>query len=79
MMKGLELSRIYFEEYGKQMMTLQLAQYRPYMAVGLVGEGSECLGFDDEISHGSRFRTGILYLGTRGDLHKGGCRDAEGI
>ena len=50
MMKGLELSRIYFEEYGKQMIDSQLAQYRPYMAVGLVGEGSECLGFDDEIS-----------------------------
>ncbi len=48
MMKGLELSRAYFEEYGKPMIDTQLAQYRPYMAAGLVGEGSECLGFDDE-------------------------------
>ena len=49
-MKGLELSRAYFEEYGRPMMDTQLAQYRPYLAAGLVGEGSECLGFDDELS-----------------------------
>ena len=49
-MKGLELSRAYFEEYGKPMIETQLSQYKPYLAAGLVGEGSECLGFDDEIS-----------------------------
>ncbi len=49
-MKGMELSRRYFEEYGKQMIDTQLAQYRQYLAVGLVGEGSECLGFDDAFS-----------------------------
>ncbi len=49
-MKGLELSRAYYEEYGKPMIDTQLAQYKPYLAAGLVGEGSECLGFDDELS-----------------------------
>ena len=49
-MKGLELSRAYYEEYGKSMIDTQLAQYKPYLAAGLVGEGSECLGFDDELS-----------------------------
>lgn len=49
-MKGMELSRGYFEQYGKPMIDTQLAQYRQYLAVGLVGEGSECLGFDDMFS-----------------------------
>ena len=29
-MKGLELSRAYYEEYGKPMIDTQLAQYKPY-------------------------------------------------
>ena len=49
-MKGMELSRGYFEEYGKPMIDTQLAQYKQYLAAGLVGEGSECLGFDDVFS-----------------------------
>lgn len=49
-MKGLELSSAYFEEYGRPMIDNQLAQYKEYIAAGLVGEGSECLGFDDELS-----------------------------
>ena len=49
-MKGMELSRAYFEEYGKPLIDTRLLQYRPYIAAGLVGEGSECLGFDDDIS-----------------------------
>ena len=54
-MKGLELSRAYYEEYGKPMIDTQLAQYKPYLAAGLVGEGSECLGFDDELSRDHDF------------------------
>ena len=34
-MKGLELSRAYYEEYGKPMIDTQLAQYKPYLAAGL--------------------------------------------
>ena len=49
-MKGMELSKAYFEEYGKPLIDTRLLQYRPYIAAGLVGEGSECLGFDDDIS-----------------------------
>lgn len=49
-MKGMELSRGYFEEYGKPMIDTQLAQYKQYLAAGLVGEGSECMGFDDVFS-----------------------------
>ena len=52
-MKGLELSRRYFETYGLPMIR-QLQQSYPELngefAAGLAGQGSECLGFDDEYS-----------------------------
>lgn len=49
-MKGLELAEKYFEEVGKPMLLEKYQQYYERMAVGLVGQGSECFGFDDEIS-----------------------------
>lgn len=49
-MKGLELSRKYYEEYGIPIIKEQFSQYENRIAVGLVGNGSECFGFDDEIS-----------------------------
>lgn len=50
MMKGLELSEKYYNAYGRQMLETQFAQIIDQTAVGLVGQGSECFGFDDEIS-----------------------------
>lgn len=49
-MKGLELSEKYYEEYGKSMIETRFPDIAEQAAVGLVGYGSECLGFDDEIS-----------------------------
>ena len=49
-MKGLELSRRYYEEFGAAMIEEQFPDYKDRIAVGLVGHGSECFGFDDEIS-----------------------------
>lgn len=49
-MKGLELSEKYYETYGYQMIMDQFAEIKDQIAVGLVGQGSECLGFDDELS-----------------------------
>lgn len=49
-MKGLELSERYFYELGLPMLAAKYPGYRDRIAAGLVGEGSECFGFDDEIS-----------------------------
>lgn len=49
-MKGLELSRNYYDTYGRTMIDEQFPEIAGYTAAGLVGYGSECLGFDDEIS-----------------------------
>lgn len=54
-MKGIEISRAFYEEYGKPMIEDEFSQYKDRIAVGLVGHGSECFGFDDEISRDHDF------------------------
>ena len=49
-MKGLELARRYYETYGAGMIHQKFPEYESRIACGLVGEGSECFGFDDEYS-----------------------------
>ncbi|MDE7429575.1 MAG: DUF4037 domain-containing protein, partial [Lachnospiraceae bacterium] len=49
-MKGLELSKKYYETYGQSMIENGFPEIAEQTAAGLVGYGSECLGFDDEIS-----------------------------
>ena len=49
-MKGIELSRAFFEEYGRPMLENEFSEILPLLAAGLFGSGSECFGFDDEIS-----------------------------
>ena len=54
-MQGLELAEKYYEAYGRPMLETQFADIVSYTAVGLAGQGSECLGFDDEISRDHDF------------------------
>lgn len=58
-MKGLSLAELYYNEYGKAMINKAFSEYRQYIAVGLVGEGSECFGFDDEYSQDHDFGPGF--------------------
>lgn len=58
-MNGLELSRGYFEEYGKPMLQKDFADILPFLAAGFVGSGSEHLGYDDEISQDHDFEPGF--------------------
>ena len=58
-MKGLELSRAFYFEHGKSMLEQEFSSLLPHIAVCLVGAGSECLGFDDEISHDHDFEPGF--------------------
>jgi len=58
-MKGIELSRAFFEEYGKPMLEENFAEIMPLLAVGLIGSGSECFGFDDEVSTDHDFEPGF--------------------
>ncbi len=58
-MKGLELSKRYFEEFGKPMLERDFADKMDRLAVGLVGHGSECFGFDDSISLDHDYEAGF--------------------
>ncbi|QIB70757.1 DUF4037 domain-containing protein [Aminipila butyrica] len=58
-MTGLELSKAYYEAFGSSMIHNQFPEYEKYAAVGLVGEGSECLGFDDGLSEDHDFGPGF--------------------
>lgn len=46
----LDLCQGYYEQHGKAMIEKKFPEYADKIAVGLCGEGSECFGFDDEIS-----------------------------
>ncbi len=62
-MKGIELSRAYFEEHGKPMLEKLFPELLPYLAAGLFGSGSECFGYDDEVSRDHDFEPGFcLFL-----------------
>ena len=54
-MNGLELSRAFYKECGEPMLKENFPELLPLLAVGLVGAGSECFGFDDETSRDHDF------------------------
>ncbi|MCD7809797.1 MAG: DUF4037 domain-containing protein [Erysipelotrichaceae bacterium] len=56
--KGLQLCEQYYQQYGIKMLE-NFKEYLPYMAIGLCGEGSDCLGYDDELSHDHDFGPGF--------------------
>ena len=58
-MNGLEISRGYYEEFGKPMLETEFADILPFLAVGFVGSGSEHYGYDDEISRDHDFEPGF--------------------
>jgi len=48
--QGLQISRSFYQECAAPLFRKELPDLMPFLAVGLVGEGSECFGFDDEYS-----------------------------
>lgn len=66
-MKGLELARKYYQDVGQPMLKSSFGQYYHRISVGLVGEGSECFGFDDEISRDHDWGPSFSILLTKED------------
>jgi len=61
--KGLELSERFYRAYGEPMLREQFPELMPRIAVGLAGAGSECFGYDDELSQVHDFEAGFcLFL-----------------
>ena len=61
-MKGLEICRRYFFEYGKPMIEENFPELIPHVAAGLFGSGSECFGYDDEVSRDHDFEAGFIIV-----------------
>lgn len=58
-MKGLELSEKFYNDFGAPMLQSDFTDILPFIAVGLFGSGSECFGFDDDISRDHDFEPGF--------------------
>jgi len=59
-MKGLELSRRFWEELLYPALREQCGELLGSVAAGLCGAGSDCLGYDDEISRDHAFAAGCM-------------------
>ena len=73
-MKGLEKARKFYEEAGAEMISRNFGDFENRIAVGLVGHGSECFGFDDQTSRDHDFETGFCIWLTKDDEEKIGFR-----
>ena len=49
-MRGLEKARELYESRGTELIHRLFPEYEDKIAVGLAGHGSECFGYDDELS-----------------------------
>lgn len=67
-MKGLELSKAFYEEYGKPMLENRFPDLLQFIAIGSVGRGSEHFGYDDEISQDHDFEPGFCIFIPEADI-----------
>lgn len=58
-MKGLLQIRQFYEQYAVPMLQRGFGAYLDSMAIGLAGHGSECFGYDDEVSVDHDYDTGF--------------------
>ncbi|MGN1186908.1 MAG: DUF4125 family protein, partial [Lachnospiraceae bacterium] len=75
--KGLELSKRYYDTYVKEMLHRVFPEYEERIAVGLCGHGSECFGFDDEVSEDHDYGPSVCLWLTDEDYEKIGDRLKE--
>lgn len=71
-MKGLELARAYFDACVDGLFAGLPCSLRSRSACGLIGPGSECLGFDDALSTDHDFGAGFCVWLERDDFERYG-------
>lgn len=69
-LSNLERSREFYETVGKEMIHTHFSEYEERIAIGVVGEGSDCYGFDDEISTDHDYAIGFCMWLTDSDYAK---------
>lgn len=78
-MKGLELSERYFEAVGLPMLKQRFSGTVDRIAAGLVGDGSECYGYDDSISQDHDWGPGFCVWLTLEDYEETGAKIQDAI
>ena len=71
---NLEKSRTLYVDYGKAMIHEKFPDYEDRIAVGLVGEGSDCFGFDDMVSTDHDYEPGFCMWLLESDFEEIGER-----
>lgn len=71
-MRALDEARALYEERGREMISTLFPDYEGRIAVGLAGHGSQCFGYDDELSRDHDFESGFcMWLCDEDDLEIG--------
>ena len=78
-MHGLHLSERYFRELAWPGLAARCPDLAGRIAAGLVGEGSECLGFDDDLSRDHDWGPAFCLWLTGEDLREHGARLRAGL
>lgn len=71
-MQGLELSREFYIQHAAPAISERFGDHACRVAAGLAGQGSDCLGYDDEISRDHDFGPGCCLWLTDDDFAKFG-------
>lgn len=76
-MRGLDEARQFYDTYGRELLHQQFPEYEDRVAVGLAGHGSQCFGYDDEVSRDHDFAPGFcLWLTDADDVRIGAALSA---
>ena len=68
----IDKNRWFYDHFVADLIHNEFPQYEDRIAVGIVGEGSDCFGFDDEISRDHDFGTGVCLWLTDEDMARFG-------
>ena len=71
-MDVIEKNRRFYDEHVADLIHTRFHEYEDRIAVGIVGEGSDCFGYDDEISRDHDFGTGVCLWVTDDDMKRFG-------
>lgn len=65
-------NRRFYDQYVAELIHTRFGEYEDRIAVGIAGEGSDCFGYDDEISRDHDFGTGVCLWVTDEDMYRFG-------
>ena len=68
----LKKNRRFYDQYVADLIHTRFAEYEDRIAVGIAGEGSDCFGYDDELSRDHDFGTGVCLWVTEADMDRFG-------